>query len=58
MMLGTALGPLVLGWLHDNGGGYRTSYLVAAGCSLSGAVVLASGGAATMVDDRQVQLVT
>jgi cyanate permease len=58
MMLGTALGPLVLGWLHDNAGGYRTSYLVAAACSLAGAAVLASGGAATMVDDRQVQMVT
>jgi len=58
MMLGTALGPLVLGWLHDNAGGYRTSYLVAAGCSIAGAAVLASGGAATMVDDRQVQMAT
>ena len=58
MMLGTALGPLVLGWLHDNAGGYRTSYLVAAGCSIAGAAVLAAGGAATMVDDRRVQLVT
>ena len=58
MMLGTALGPLVLGWLHDNAGGYQTSYLVAAGCSMAGAAVLASGGAATMIDDRQVQLVT
>jgi predicted MFS family arabinose efflux permease len=57
MMFGTALGPLVLGWLHDNAGGYQTSYLVAAGCSLAGAAVLASGGAATMVDDRRVQLV-
>ena len=58
MMLGTALGPLVLGWLHDNAGGYQTSYLVAAGCSMAGAAVLATGGAATMIDDRQVQLVT
>ncbi len=58
MMLGTALGPLLLGWLHDNAGGYRTSYLVAAGCSITGAAVLARGGAATMVDDRQVQLAT
>jgi MFS family permease len=57
MMLGTALGPLVLGWLHDNAGGYRTSYLVAAGCSIAGAAVLAAGGTATMVDDRRVQLV-
>ena len=29
-MLGTAGGPLLLGWLYDNAGGYRTSYLVAA----------------------------
>jgi MFS family permease len=58
MIFGTALGPLLLGWLHDNAGGYQTSYLVAAGCSIAGAAVLASGGAATMLDDRQVQLVT
>jgi MFS family permease len=45
-MLGTAGGPLLLGWLHDAAGGYRTSYLVAAGCSLAGATVLASGGPA------------
>lgn len=45
-MLGTAGGPLLLGWLHDSAGGYRTSYLVAAGCSLVGAAVLSSGGPA------------
>ena len=50
-MFGTAGGPLVLGWLHDNAGGYRTSYLVAAGCSLAGACVLAWGGPATF-DER------
>ncbi len=49
-MFGTAGGPLLLGWLYDNAGGYRTSYLVAAGCSLSGAVVLSAGGPATLPD--------
>ncbi len=49
-MFGTAGGPLVLGWLHDNAGGYRASYLVAAACSLTGAAVLASGGPATVPD--------
>ena len=45
-MLGTASGPLLLGWLHDVAGGYRTSYLVAAGCSVTGAAVLTTGGPA------------
>jgi MFS family permease len=43
-MFGTAGGPLLLGWLYDNAGGFRTSYLAAAACSLAGALVLASGG--------------
>jgi MFS family permease len=43
-MVGTAGGPLLLGWLYDNAGGFRTSYLAAAACSLVGALVLASGG--------------
>jgi MFS family permease len=47
-MFGTAGGPLLLGWLHDNAGGYRTSYLVAAACSAVGAVVIAWGGPATV----------
>jgi len=46
-MLGTAGGPLLLGWLYDNAGGYDTSYLVAAACSLAGSAVLAWGGPAT-----------
>jgi MFS family permease len=49
-MFGTAGGPLLLGWLYDNAGGYRTSYLVAAGCSLTGAAVLSTGGPATVAD--------
>lgn len=42
-VFGTAAGPLLLGWLHDHAGGYRTAYLVAGMCSLSGALVLAGG---------------
>jgi hypothetical protein len=47
-ILGTAGGPLLLGWLFDNAGGYTTSYLVAAACSVVGSLVLASGGPATV----------
>lgn len=42
--VGTAFGPYLLGWLHDNAGGYDTSYLVAAGCSALGAIALARAG--------------
>jgi len=45
-MAGVAGGPLLLGWLYDNAGGYRTSYLVAAACSLTGALVMSRGGPA------------
>jgi MFS family permease len=45
---GIAGGPLLLGWLYDHAGGYRTSYLVAAACSVVGAAVLAWGGPATV----------
>lgn len=44
---GTALGPILLGWLHDAAGGYRASYLAAAGCSLVGVVLLSLAGSAT-----------
>jgi MFS family permease len=48
-MVGTAGGPLLLGWLYDNvAGGFRTTYLVAGLCSASGALVLALGGPAVM----------
>ncbi len=49
-IVGTAGGPLLLGWLYDNAGGYQTSYLVAAGCSVVGSLVLASSGPATVRD--------
>lgn len=45
---GVAGGPLLLGWLHDSAGGYRTAYVVAGGCALAGAGVLAWGGPATV----------
>ena len=44
---GTALGPILLGWLHDAAGGYRSSYLAAAVCSLVGVVLLSLAGPAT-----------
>jgi MFS family permease len=43
---GVAGGPLLLGWLHDVAGGYRTSYLVAGCCSVVGALILSAGGTA------------
>jgi hypothetical protein len=47
MVAGTAGGPLLLGWLYDNAGGYETSYLVAAALSAAGAIVISTGGTAT-----------
>ena len=48
--LGTAGGPLLLGWLRDSAGGYRTSYLVAAGCSGVGVLALRAAGPTTVRD--------
>ncbi|HUF98187.1 MAG TPA: MFS transporter [Ilumatobacter sp.] len=46
-LLGTAGGPLLLGFLHDEAGGYRAAYLVAGGLSaLGAALIFASGSAA------------
>jgi MFS family permease len=47
-MFGVAGGPLLLGWLHDQSGSYRASYLVAGVCSVAGAAVLVWGGPATV----------
>lgn len=47
---GTALGPLLLGWLYDVAGGYRSAYLAAATCSLIGAALFSLAGSAS-VDD-------
>ena len=43
LSLGYAFGPFLLGWLRDNAGGYRTSYLVAAGLSAVGVIMYALG---------------
>ena len=54
-MFGSAGGPLLLGWLYDNvAGEFRTTYLVAAGGSIAGALVLASGGPAVLPDGDDV----
>lgn len=47
---GTALGPLLLGWLYDVAGGYRSSYLAAAACSLIGALLFSLAGSASEQD--------
>jgi cyanate permease len=50
-LVGTAGGPLLLGWLHDAAGGYRSSYVVAGALSMAGAVaVLFAGPARAPVD--------
>ncbi|WP_194291419.1 MFS transporter [Cumulibacter manganitolerans] len=46
VMLGTAGGPFLLGWLHDVSGSYLVSYLVAGGLSIVGAAVLWMAGPA------------
>ncbi len=45
-LLGTAGGPLLLGYLHDEAGGYRTAYLVAGVLSAVGAALLFASGSA------------
>jgi predicted MFS family arabinose efflux permease len=43
-LVGTAGGPLLLGWLYDVAGGYRASYIVAGVLSFSGAVAVLFAG--------------
>lgn len=47
-LVGTAGGPLLLGWLYDASGGYRTSYIAAACCTLVGAVAFVLSGPAEL----------
>ncbi len=49
-IVGTAGGPLVIGYLYDVAGSYRMPYVVAAALSLLGAFVLSLGGPATVPD--------
>ena len=54
---GTALGPLILGWLYDVAGGYRTSYLVAGACSLIGAFLFSFAGSASVVEIEESSII-
>lgn len=45
-LTGTAAGPLLLGWLHDNAGGYEVAYVGAGMCSLAGAAAFLWSGPA------------
>jgi len=45
-LVGTAGGPLLLGWLYDVAGGYQASYIVAGALSLCGAVAVLFAGPA------------
>lgn len=55
-LVGTAGGPLLLGWLHDLSDGYRTAYLVAGVCSLAGAVaILWAGPTKVAAGDEQLE---
>lgn len=45
-LMGTAGGPLLLGWLHDVAGGYRSSYIVAGVLSLGGGIAVLFAGPA------------
>jgi MFS family permease len=49
-IVGTAGGPLIIGYLYDVGGSYRMPYAVAAALSLLGAFVLSLGGPASVPD--------
>ena len=49
---GTAFGPLLLGWLYDVAGGYRSSYLAAGVCSIIGAILFSFAGSATVASDE------
>lgn len=51
VVLGTAGGPLLLGWLYDLGGNYQISYLVAGCISVAGAVLMWLAGPVNDHDD-------
>jgi MFS family permease len=50
-IVGTAGGPLLIGWLYDAAGSYRMPYTAAAACSLLGVIILSMAGPATFVAD-------
>ncbi len=47
-VVGTAFGPLLVGWLYDQAGSYRIPYAAAATCSLLGMAIFAVAGPATV----------
>ena len=47
-VVGTAFGPLLVGWLYDEAGSYRIPYTAAATCSLLGMFIFAAAGPATV----------
>ena len=49
-VVGTACGPLLIGWLYDQAGSYRIPYSVAAICSLLGMIIFAVAGPATVAE--------
>ena len=51
MTLGIAAGPFLLGALHD-ASGYRVAYLVAAGVSVTGSVILLAAGPVSKVKEE------
>jgi MFS family permease len=51
-IVGTAGGPLLIGWLYDAAGSYRMPYTVAAACSFVGVLILSVAGPATFVVDE------
>ncbi len=55
-LVGTAGGPLLLGWLHDTSGGYRASYIAAGGCSVVGAAVILMSGSSTAPAEPKIEV--
>ncbi len=55
-LVGTAGGPMLLGWLHDASGGYRTSYIVAGCLSLTGAGVIMMSGSSNAPEHEHMEV--
>jgi MFS family permease len=51
-LVGTAGGPLLLGWLHDASGDYELSYVIAALCSAAAIVAFLASGSASVTDEQ------
>lgn len=51
VVLGTAGGPFLLGWLHDLSGSYTLAYVIAGAISIAGAATMALAGPADEHDE-------